>query len=203
MSLQEMVEYVDIASKILTSAAIVIGGIWALRRFHITREGIWNLQLDVSSTDAPYAPNLRLLLIEARMKNIGKVKVTREKKEKGCTVEIVKFDRALPSGQIFNWTAGTSLLEETDILKQFPQYEIEPGAEYRERLGLVVPEDSLLMIRTVFASKGDEITDYFIFQTGKNDRQSTALNSASPSHAPQDALITSSPPAPTPITEPS
>lgn len=59
-------QYVDMLNKLVTTVAIVVGGLWALWIFVISRAGQWNLQLTVSPCDLPYGEGLRLLQVGGR-----------------------------------------------------------------------------------------------------------------------------------------
>jgi hypothetical protein len=181
--------YVDMLNKLVTTVAIVVGGFWALWIFVISRAGQWNLQLTVSPCDLPYGEGLRLLQVGVGLKNVGKIKITPGRK--GCTVAVRRFDRGLSLGASLHWEQGKPVIENVDILQVYRQqdgsyseYEIEPGAEYRESLNVVVPEDTVLMIETTFWSNKkkpmkqqeqnasveddfDSIPDYCVFQTAK------------------------------------
>jgi hypothetical protein len=168
MSVDQVGQYVDIASKVITSIAILFGGGWAFWTFVMTRAGVWNLQLDVTSSDVPY-DRCRLLTITVKLRNIGKVMIKPAKE--GCTIEIRRLDRNLQVGEVFEWDTAVTVLPEIEIIiTRFEgKYDIEPGAEYREYLSCAVPDGSLLMTKTVFWGVDNEpITDYSVFQTGKN-----------------------------------
>jgi hypothetical protein len=168
MSIERVAQYVDIGSKVITSIAILLGGGWAFWTFVITRAGMWNLQLDITSTDVPYDA-CRLLTITVKLRNIGKVMIE-PAQERGCTIEIRRLERSLALGEAFKWESAVAVLEETDIISHYEgNYYIEPGAEYREYLSCPVPEGSLLMTKTVFrGSDSTPITDYSVVQTRRN-----------------------------------
>jgi len=111
---------------------------------------------------------LRLLTVTVSLKNVGTVTISPGKK--GCRVEIRELRLDLVPYQVAQWTYAQTVLEELDILRPYQKnagyskYETKPGAAYPEFLGLIVRQDTLLMIKTTFWSKHDDdaITDYCI-----------------------------------------
>ena len=173
MSVQEAIEYADFINKLLTSIAIVGAGGWALWTFVLRREGVWNLQLNISPTDLPYGPGSRLLLITVNLKNVGKVKITPG--SKGCRVSVRKLPNDLKAGEVLERDRGELLVGDVDILEHYREkegyagYEIEPGCEYHELISVVVPEGDIFVIKATFWWKenSDAITEHCVTRVGK------------------------------------
>lgn len=78
MELQKAKDWADLTLKTLSSAAIVVAGLWAGGKFLITDEAASNIQVDVSTEVLSNTTDSRLLVVHFKMKNIGKVPVEPE-----------------------------------------------------------------------------------------------------------------------------
>lgn len=157
MDLQRARDWADFFLKSLSMVAIVVGGTWAYYQFQVTDTTASNTQLMVSTESHRYSDDSRLLLIHAKLKNIGKVPVTPDKAGFLITV------RSIPNNAKSGVLELESLPEfyKTDLLKRFPDgYELEPGVEYDEVLALVVPKDSMYAIKAVLNLEDNTEVDH-------------------------------------------
>jgi len=123
-----------------------------------------------------YNENLRLLLINLGLKNMGKVKIMPG--SKGCRISVRKLPKDAKAGEILTWEEGGEIIiDEIDILSRYWRqsterrmaiyggywnYEIEPNCEYHECVPLVVSKRELLIIKAEFWWKRnlDSIPEY-------------------------------------------
>jgi hypothetical protein len=141
MTLQKARDWVDLVLKLMSIAAIIAAGIWALYQFNLTETTAANIQLEVTADVKPYSANNKLLLIHVRPKNIGKVLVSPE--------HLLVLVRDLPK----NLKPGPVELNKlrdrykVDILDRYPDgYDLEPGVEYDEIVALIVPKETMYSI---------------------------------------------------------
>ena len=159
LTLRELLIVVQIIQATVTSLAVIIGGIWALRKYWRGREGKWNLRVGIDHSVLPYSAEHKLLVLNVLLENIGKIVITPGKK--GCEVTV----RLLPKvvDRVFLMRADQSvppLLKEEIIwtrttARDVPAYEIEPGSSYRHTVPVVVPGGALVEVRAMFWWKDD------------------------------------------------
>jgi hypothetical protein len=126
MDLQRLRDCLDAVLKLVSIVAIVVGGTWAYYQFSVTRTTASNVQLAVSAESQRFSDDLRLLLIHARPRNIGKVIVTPSKAGFLLTVSTLPTN-AKPGVLELD---KLPLLYQVDLLKRFPDgYDLEPGVE--------------------------------------------------------------------------
>lgn len=159
---------ISIISGILTSIALLAGGLWAIYRLKIQREHTSNPQVKMDHTLLPYGNDLKLLVITAHIRNIGKICVNVER----IVFALKKLPDDKQEGETLNWNDGTFLVTDFDVVKESNpedisnKYMIEPGDEYDECITAVVPSQALLMSRIEFQGKeGDHFWVYKVFNT--------------------------------------
>lgn len=141
-------------SHLATTLAIIVGSVWALRKYLRGREGVWNLKLSIEHEVVPFTIKNNLLILDIVLENIGKVMI--RPGSKGCPVTIRYFPRVDPeTPHVLRWENGVDLLVEEDIIGNRPSakdvpYELEPGAAYKHTLPVVLPKGDLLMVRVTF-----------------------------------------------------
>jgi hypothetical protein len=163
-SLSEQSDRADLASKLLTSIAIIAGGAWALFRLLLFRESIPNLQMSVTYQSIPYEGETRIAVVDVLLKNAGKVMISAG--GRGCRLSVWELPTGVEVGQAIDLDGGDRLIDDIDLLGGYDPtlgYEILPGAEYRESGNVVVRRGTLLGIKVTFHFGGedeDAISEY-------------------------------------------
>jgi hypothetical protein len=89
---------------------------------------------------------------------------------RGCK----QVPRDLQENTLIDWKIGKTILEKYDILEQYKiwseadnceklQYGIEPGCDYHELQGIIVPKQYVYIIEVAFwggEEQGDDIVEY-------------------------------------------
>ncbi len=155
MNFQKIRDWTDLFLKILSIAAIIVGGIWAYYQFSVARTDIDNIQITVSTEQKQYGKETRLLLIHIKPKNIGKSLV--ELGKTGFVVTVRSIPDNLKQGVIDLEKAPKTY--EIDLMERFKDgYEMEPGVEYDEVVALVAPKNTIYSIKaTLDLGEGDEV----------------------------------------------
>jgi hypothetical protein len=162
--LQDALDWAELASKILTALGLLAGGIWALFTFVLFRSAVGNLQLTIHPQVIKYRGDLRIVLINVTLKNVGKVKI--KAGSGGCRLWVWRLPDSRNHGECLELNSGEALLDNVDLLAQYDRrfpYEIEPGAEYHEFGNLVVQAGDVLSMKTTFffgSIDEDAITEY-------------------------------------------
>lgn len=157
MDLPKLRDWADLALKCVSVVAIVMGGTWALYQHRITETASYNVQVAVSAEFQPYGGDLRLLLIHARPKNIGKVLV--EPGKSGFVVTVRTIPEKLKEGVVDLEDLPVFYMD--DLLKRFPDgYELEPGVEYDEVVALVVPKGKMFAVKATLDLGDDTEVDH-------------------------------------------
>ena len=154
------------AYALLASIAILVAGGWALYTYVIQREGVWNIDMSLSTETVAYGPAQSLLVLKVNLENRGKRKVTPA--DHGLRLSISKVPKdAVP------WTLvwrdgrrlenGETVINSYDMLGHYDgDYDVEPGAVYQETEALVVDSDAVLLITLqFFGPDKDFITQYY------------------------------------------
>jgi hypothetical protein len=164
LTLESIEKLAGIAESAITVIAILVGGIWALRKYVVTREGVWNLRMNIDYEVLPYSDSSELLLLYVIPENIGKVVVIPGRK--GCVVYVRLVpkitDRKVPF-LIQPEDMGAPVLKEEIMWSRgsagdVPKYEIEPGLSYRHTVPLVVPRGALIEVRAMFWRDEEDAT---------------------------------------------
>lgn len=97
-------------------------------------------------------------------KNIGSVKI--EPGTRGCELSIKQVPQDLQEGALVDWRTSKMILQNYDFVEQWndeygaedESYCIEPGCEYHERQGIVVPRRYFYIIEVIFWAPKDKDT---------------------------------------------
>src|SRR3989304_6683943 len=116
MNGQEVNTLSDIIVNIVSSLAIIIGGVWGYWTFVIKRQNVWNLQISLEPEIIPYSLSKRLLVTYVILRNVGQVKVTPG--SKGCQLTIWKLPNDKKEGELIQLKEGAKLIEKVDILRE-------------------------------------------------------------------------------------
>jgi hypothetical protein len=114
---KKILDHVDILGKLITTVAILVGGIWAYRNFVLERTDIPNAQVLVDSQVLPYSKDKVLLVVNVTLKNAGKrvVKVG----EKGCTVSVMLIPQDEPLTKRLKFSEGQAVVKDENILDEY------------------------------------------------------------------------------------
>jgi hypothetical protein len=167
-------DIVDVVQKLVTVAAIVTAGIWALYTFILQRTGIWNLELTVTPEIVQYTPKDKLLYVAVTLKNVGKVRVTPGKN--GCQLSVRRLSTNAaagtvlatesPTNRVVRWQeAGEPVITDVDMLRHYDPgtYQLEPGVAYHEMEAVVLPQGSFYLVKVSFwagENDSDVVTEY-------------------------------------------
>jgi len=162
----------EVVQSVVTTCALLVGGLWAYSTFLRQREGVPNVTVSLTSTVLPYDKTHKFVVSEIALTNTGKVKV-----EPGTDGIIIGYRRVPPdlkTGTLVTWKEGTPIPNqfhamEANILRVYDprlRYELEPGGTYHERESVVLEVDQLIMIKVSFSlPDGDAVTEYNIVST--------------------------------------
>jgi hypothetical protein len=144
MKLQAARDWSDLALKVVSIIAIILGGGWAYYQFVITETTASNVQIFVTSEQQKYNESSHLLIVHAKAKNIGKVLVQPGKD--GFVIAVQRIPLSLNQGPLE--LEKLPLMYQVNILKRYPDgYELEPGVEYDEIATFVVPKNAMYAIK--------------------------------------------------------
>ena len=154
-------EPISAAQDIVSIAAILIGGAWAMQRFGLSREWAWNLQVTAKPTILPYN-DCSLLVVDVYLKNIGRILF--RPKRKGVILKVYQVAQDLQAGQSA-LDNRTRIIKPTNLIEDYGYYYIEPGCEYHEVASFVVPKGVLLAVVVTAYGVGATVDDVAIIQS--------------------------------------
>jgi len=105
-------------------------------------------------------------MVNVSLKNIGSVKVIPG--TRGCKLSVKQVPRDLQEGALIDCETSKVILQNYDFVEQSNKeynevygaadepYCIEPGCEYHERLGIVVPRQYFYIIDVIFWAPNDK-----------------------------------------------
>lgn len=143
---------VDLVSKMLTSAAIVVGGIWALFTFDLLRTGVPSVQLAIEPKVVELASRRALVLLSIGMKNVGRVSARAGRH--GCRLSVYASGLEDEVGPI---DCPEQLVMEQELFGHYGpdrRVYLDPGAELHEACVLATPPGTLLLVRVDFYIAG-------------------------------------------------
>jgi hypothetical protein len=143
---------VDLASKLLTSAAIIVGGIWALFTFDLLRTGVPSVQLTIAPEVFPTSGGTALVLLSIGMKNVGRVSARAGRH--GCILSVHRQDDQPECGHLFD--PGRELVTQ-DLFEHYGsgrRVYLDPGSELHESCALIVKPGTLLRVQADFNVAG-------------------------------------------------
>jgi hypothetical protein len=162
---------VETVYHVLASVAIIVGGIWALFTYVVQHEGIWNVDLSISSESMPYKDTLRAVVVRVDLQNRGKRAVRAG--EGGLELTVVRVPQGLEPYQpvwrtkmIFDDKGQQTVANHIDMLRHYKshgiyEYELEPAAVYQETEAILAKEGDLLLLEIqFFGPDGDSIRQY-------------------------------------------
>jgi hypothetical protein len=142
VDLAKVGNFVEIIFKIASIFAIVVGAFWAKHQFDITRIPFSNLEVSVIAESKSYSDSLRLLFINIKSRNIGKVLVIPDSII--ATVHKIPVKNELGILDVDK----QPVIYSTNVLKRYPDgCELEPGVEFNDNLILIVPKDSIYSVQ--------------------------------------------------------
>lgn len=152
--------------KIASIIAIVIGGWWTYHVFGVTAVEDSNLTLSISTDTIGYQGNLKLLVIHARPKNLGKTPIEiGGKKAGGFHVTIKELPKNIQDGQLLEAEKLSVLVKDVDILRHYHDgYIIEPEGIYDE-VEAIPLHKGLYLLEAVFdLDREDYVNAYSIVE---------------------------------------
>ena len=171
MDTTTFIKYLDIVQKIVTIAAIITGGVWALFKFRLRREHVWNLEMTISSEQLHYSKNLCFLIVTVALKNVGSIKIVPG--SKGLELTIKRLPTSIEKNTSVDWwNIEEELFGPKDILAKYKLdgkedykgevYNLDPGCVYYENEGIILEKGYLYQFRLNFWWKEnkDNIVQY-------------------------------------------
>lgn len=159
MDLQDLASLTGVVQDVVATLAILTAGVWALWRFVLTREGVWNLELSMEHEVFPYSDDAVLLVVSVIPKNIGKVVI--HAGSKGLVVYLRRAPADVePVAMLTPESFGEPILTEEILHSRgsrqlVKEYELEPGCSFRHTVPIVVPKSGLFEVRAVFWWRDD------------------------------------------------
>ena len=159
---------IDVASKIVSIFAIIIGGWWAMRQFTVQRQNAQTLLVSVTPQLAATDTESPVIIADVSLKNIGKVPIwagehTGKYHGKGCELTVIEYgDRSKGRSaqqQIVDWDRGGGkrkyVVEKYNLLERYgafgtQSYMLNPGVEYHETGVVPVAKGKLYGVRVRF-----------------------------------------------------
>jgi hypothetical protein len=153
MALQCASAWADFVFNVFSCLAIVIAGVWAAYQFRLFRAAEQNIEIKVAAEFVKYSAELRMLVIHARPKNIGKITVWPHKGGSCCDRSGDSARTRVGKGRpkSAELVLSTKLLDDEDLL--------EPGVEYHEATALVVPSGAMYVVRAEMDLGDDQEVD--------------------------------------------
>jgi hypothetical protein len=175
--MQKVTDLIQTVESLVTTLAIVIGGIWALREYRRRREYLWNIVIDCTKEVFPYSTGKGLLVICIDLRTIGKQVFVPG--SNGLEIAIERFPSTLESKELLVWGRGTPFLKKMDILEAYldkediatgnkdykkdDSYAIDVGSTYHETFSIVVDKGFIYLIEITLHDRqcrGDRMTEY-------------------------------------------
>lgn len=153
--LQRCKDWADLVLKVVSSIAIVVGGIWAYYNFVVLETTASNIQVNVTSEHWAYGDRC-LLVAHAKARNIGKVLVQAGKR--GFVVTVRQFGPGLAEGTV-DLQKLSSVGRSVNVANYAGGYELEPGVEYVEPAVFVVVPGASYVIRAELDLGGGDLID--------------------------------------------
>lgn len=167
----------EILTNVITPIAIIIGGLWAYRRFRVRNEGQWNANLSVNIEIINAKIDEKLVCVTIVIDNIGYKKITPT--INGLTVNLFKASSQLPDFCIIDdWVEVKEISK--DILTVYKNetavdysavWNLDSGAIYTERIMLKIKDSGLYRIKCKLhivdkkmPDKENWLTEYTYFQ---------------------------------------
>jgi hypothetical protein len=155
---------IDDVKAIIEIAAIVVGGWWAYHQFTVEEPKAHNLVLAAAATPIRTGTEESAILVDVTLRNIGKVKIAAgiQPEGEGCELSVIRYkdlqdhptDAETPSKPIVDWDLqmgdAKEVIGKYNLLRYYPDYVINPGVEYHERVVVPVTPGYLYGIRARF-----------------------------------------------------
>jgi len=137
--MKKAIEIADLTLKILSCAAIVGAGCWALWVFWLSGSTDWQANVTLETQVLPYHDNLRLLVVHAKAKNPRNTTFELVSKEHDSYwLRVRKVPADAKAGTVFHEDEG-DMIADIDLLKLAgDNYEFLPNAEMDDMQTIVV-----------------------------------------------------------------
>ena len=142
----------EILNNFITPIAIIIGGLWAYKKFNVRNEGQWNANLRVNTEIINVKIDEKIVCVNISIDNIGNKKITPTKN--GLTFSLFRASSQLPDFCIVDdWIEIKEISK--DILTVYKDEEedytevwnLDSGAVYTERVMLKIKDSGLYRIK--------------------------------------------------------
>ena len=147
ITFQKFKDWGDALLKWASIVAIFIAGWWTLHLFNISDTDASNIEIQISTETKPYSEENRLMIVDVKPKNIGKIPV--EAGKKGFVLTI----RSIPQKLAIGYVDESKLPIFHRINISAPNdggYLLEPGVEYDEVHAFIVPKGSAFIVNADF-----------------------------------------------------
>ncbi|MCK9206982.1 MAG: hypothetical protein M0P66_07720 [Salinivirgaceae bacterium] len=150
--MDEWLKYAEFFTNIITSVGILLGGMWAYRKFNVRNEGQWNANFKVSTETLQTGNDENIVSVVITIENIGDKKITPT--PKGLTVQLFKAGNDTAAfGLIDKWEPISET--EKDILAVYKGAEkdythvwsLDSRATYTERALLKIKDKGLYQLK--------------------------------------------------------
>ncbi|EXI85601.1 MAG: hypothetical protein AW11_03429 [Candidatus Accumulibacter regalis] len=161
--------YAELVQSVLTSFAIVAGGVWTWHHYISKRQHVWNVDLVNTASICTISPDRVLVCLQVEIKNVGAVPFIPG--DDGLQLSIRRVD--IPEFGLIEWDRGTDIIGPIDILEKYkvadvPNYNngytLDVGAHYKERVEVALAPGCFYMLKTRLhaQNKGEFLTDYYL-----------------------------------------
>ena len=135
--LKRVTEYVDLAVKILSAAALIAAGLWSYFQFRIGGSQDWMNNMSIQAQVLPYQEKLRLVVVHVRSKNPRFVQAELTKEHDSFKLIVHKIPDDLKSGAVMQEDDGP-VLKTVDLLPD-DGLQLSPNAEFDDMATFVLP----------------------------------------------------------------
>lgn len=137
MDLQELSSVVDIVQGVVTSAAIMVGGTWALLRFYREREAVPRLQWELELRRIAATEGAVLIEVTANIENKGKVR--HEIRSFAAELSLIHAANLTGAREALSYEPGSTVVTVSLMPKASEYTFIEPGVSARYCELVVLP----------------------------------------------------------------
>lgn len=175
---QNVLDLIDVISKVVGIGATVIGGYWVYDQFTVHRENAQIVDISLDPKLQGMDSATPILSANVTLKNIGKVPVLAGRKDnhEGLELTVIEYnDPKTGIGkkeQVIDWEQGGGAPSADkwpvvgyNMLKQYDAYKsgtylINPGATFKESVAIPVEKNKLYLLRVrFFLGNGSSVSD--------------------------------------------
>lgn len=135
--LKQSSELADLVLKILSSLALIVGGVWAYFQFSIGGGQDWMNKMTIQAQVLPYQEKLRLVVVHVKSKNPRFVQTDLDPKQDAFKLILRKLPDGLLSGAVIQEDDG-EVMKSVDLLPADGS-QLSPSAEFDDMVTFVLP----------------------------------------------------------------